>query len=286
MPAEKKTLVQKLNQIYKTVDHIEKNGWNEKQKYKFVRAADLAHAVRNAFADAGIYAEVNFGYLRGYEFTTTGGSKMQGVDVKCDIIFHDVDGDTTTYHASGIGSGSDGLDKAAFKAQTGALKYALRNAFIVPDEADPENDSADEVEEDPKPKENRLKDLSKLQSTRQSKQVLAQETEIQDTASSAPVSGKGDEIPPEDQLEAIRNRYELLGKDLTAAGLSSKGMKQASKRLAYLLKVTGADDPKKITRNQWNLFFDVVGKIKSGPGIKELVRLVEEAAETSEEETK
>lgn len=283
MPAEKKTLIQKLNQIYKTVDHIEKNGWNEKQKYKFVRATDLAHAVRKAFADAGIYAEVNFEYLRGYEFTTTGGSKMQGADVKCDIIFHDVDGDTTTYRASGIGSGSDGLDKAVFKAQTGALKYALRNAFIVPDEADPENDSIDEVSEEPEPKRETRKSAP---AARQSKQVLAQEIATQDTASSAPVSGKGDEIPPEDQLEAIRNRYELLGKDLIAAGLSSKGMKQASKRLAYLLKVTGADDPKKITRNQWNLFFDVVGKIKSGPGIKELVRLVEEAAETSEEETK
>lgn len=281
MPAEKKTLVQKLNQIYKTVNHIEKNGWNEKQKYKFVRAADLAHAVRNAFADAGIYAEVNFEHLRGYEFTTTGGSKMQGVDVKCDIIFHDVDGDTTTYRASGIGSGSDGLDKAAFKAQTGALKYALRNAFIVPDEADPENDSTDEVAEEPEPKRETRKSSP---AARQSKQAPVQEIETLDTASSTLVTGNEDEIPPEDQLEAIRNRYELLGKDLTAAGLSSKGMKQASKRLAYLLKVTGATDPKQITRNQWNLFFDVVGKIKSGPGIKELVRLVEEAAGESQEE--
>jgi hypothetical protein len=264
------TLLQKLNKIYKTVDHIEKNGWNEKQKYKFVRAADLAHAVRNAFADAGIYAEVNFEYLRGYEFTTTGGSKMQGVDVKCDIVFHDMDGDTTTYRASGIGSGSDGLDKAAFKAQTGALKYALRNAFIVPDEADPENDSEDE----PEPPR-------KTVSTARPKEISKPKTEPTVTTN-IPVAS-GNEIPPEDELEGIRNRYELLGKDLSDAGLTSKGMKQSSKRLAYLLKVTGAKDAKSITRNQWNLFFEIVGKVKSGPGIEELVRLVEESANQGEQ---
>ena len=38
--------------------------------------------------------------------------------------------------------GCDNNDKAAYKAQTGALKYALKNAFLIPDEADPEADES------------------------------------------------------------------------------------------------------------------------------------------------
>lgn len=288
MPKEatKQTLLEKLKSIYQTIDHIEKRGTNKSQHYKYVKAADLIHAVRNAFFELNIYAEVNFEPVNSFDFKTSSGTQMLGSTVRCTITFHDVDDPTATkYTASGIGTGADTTDKQAYKAQTGALKYALRNAFLVPDEADPENDGGDEVEEEPEPEPETRKPK---QTPRQPKQDTEEtraynKEELQAAAETKPVKG-GDEVPPEDEKEGLRNRYELLGKDLASAGLTSKGMKQSAKRLAYLLKVTGADDPKNITRNQWNLFFDVVSKIKSGPGIKELVRLVEEAATESQQQ--
>ena len=38
----------------------------------------------------------------------------------------------------------DSGDKAIYKAMTGALKYALRMNFLIPDELDPENDNHEE----------------------------------------------------------------------------------------------------------------------------------------------
>src|SRR5207244_7798356 len=40
------------------------------------------------------------------------------------------------------GTGTDKGEKSVFKAMTGALKYGLRNAFLIPDESDPEADSS------------------------------------------------------------------------------------------------------------------------------------------------
>lgn len=275
------TLVQKLKTIYEKIDHIEKRGKNKQQNYNYVKAADLAHAVRNAFTELGIYAEVNFSFINSFEFKTSSGTHMNGVNVQCSITFHDADDPTATkYTASGIGSGSDTTDKSAFKAQTGALKYALRNAFIVPDEADPENDSNEEAEEE-------VETVSRSEPRRERRPAPAQkpepepETEEETKPELPTASGQlaKDYIPQGEELDAIRNRYELLGKDLASAGLNSKGGTQGQKRLAYLLQVTGAPDAKQVTRNQWNTFFEVVSTVKSGPGIKELVKLVNEAAE-------
>jgi arylamine N-acetyltransferase len=46
-----------------------------------------------------------------------------------------------------IGWGSDTLDKAPFKAMTGAVKYALRMNFLIPDENDPEDTTIEQLRE-------------------------------------------------------------------------------------------------------------------------------------------
>lgn len=279
MGAAKLTLVQKLKSVYEKIDHIPKNGYNKTQKYPYVRAADLVHAVRNSLYELGIYAEVNFSWIGLSEFKTSSGTVMQACSVQCNITFHDTDDPTgTKYTCSGIGTGADTTDKQAYKAQTGALKYALRSAFLVPDEADPEQDDEEvgeqeEVEAEPE---------RPIQKT-QGKTTAG--SKPQTTEKSEPVQKKlvknGDEVPPADEMEGIRNRYSLLVGDLKKAGLNSTGKPQGKKLLAYLLQTTGATDGEKVTRNQWNTFFDVVSKIKSNGGDKELVKLVNEASEAA-----
>src|ERR1035437_300123 len=132
----KLNLRQKLIEVYKRVDHVEKAGRNEKQKYDFVRAADVLRSIRNAFADLGIYAETNYDLLGVYDIKTNSGGTMHTATVKAFIRLLDADSDETLT-ISGLGDGADSGDKGIFKAQTGATKNALRNGTLLPDVADP-----------------------------------------------------------------------------------------------------------------------------------------------------
>src|ERR1035437_4598790 len=132
----KLNLRQKLIQVYNEIDHVEKAGRNEKQKYDFVRAADVLRSIRNAFAKFGIYAETNYDLLGTYDIKTNSGGTMHTATVKASIRLLDADSDETLT-ISGLGDGADSGDKGIFKAQTGATKNALRNGTLLPDVADP-----------------------------------------------------------------------------------------------------------------------------------------------------
>jgi ERF superfamily len=138
------TLREKLNAIYDKVEFIPKKGYNKLQNYKFMRAADVTNTLRKQLVEFKVYAEVNY-TLEGAPYTIARASSpnapMSALNVRCAIVFHDLES-TETLTASGIGSGCDTSDKAAYKAMTGALKYALKNAFLVPDEEDPEADES------------------------------------------------------------------------------------------------------------------------------------------------
>ncbi len=142
-PEEKKmtdtsklNLRQKMIQIYNEIDHVGKYGKNQTQKYNFVRAADVMRPVRNAFAKFGVYAETNFELLGTYDIKTNSGGNMHTATVKATIVLHDTDS-YETLTISGLGDGADSGDKGIFKAQTGAVKNALRNGTLLPDEGDP-----------------------------------------------------------------------------------------------------------------------------------------------------
>lgn len=137
----KLNLRQKLVQIYSKLDHVEKAGFNKKQGYKFVRAADMLRAMRAAFAELGIYAETNYELLGTYDIKTNSGGTMHTATVKATIVIYDTESDETKT-ISGLGDGADSGDKGIFKAQTGATKNALRNGSLLPDEADPEADES------------------------------------------------------------------------------------------------------------------------------------------------
>ena len=67
---------------------------------------------------------------------------MYYADVAVDVTFTDAEsGESVTVQS--FGCGQDTGEKAIYKAMTGALKYALRMNFLIPDESDPENDAED-----------------------------------------------------------------------------------------------------------------------------------------------
>jgi len=145
-----KTLVQKLAEIVSVIDHVEKSGRNEFQKYNYVKAADVAWVVRKALCERNIYLVADTVFIRNYEIPAREGV-MQAVDVTMEFSFHDGDDPTAApivLHS--YGTGTDKGDKAVYKAQTGALKYGLRHAFLIPDESDPEGDTATDKATDAK----------------------------------------------------------------------------------------------------------------------------------------
>lgn len=136
-------LLQKLAAIVAEIDNVDKRGRNEFQKYAYVKATDVAWLVRKALSSRNIYLVADVvEVLRNYEIPAREGS-MQAVDVKMQFSFFDGD----DLHVAPIvlhayGTGTDKGDKAIYKAMTGALKYGLRHAFLIPDESDPEGDAS------------------------------------------------------------------------------------------------------------------------------------------------
>jgi hypothetical protein len=130
------------------IDAVTKEGRNELQKYKYVRAADVANEVRKVL----VKHKIAFTYSTGVHERwvvdridrNTGSviGQMNYSNLEVHFTFTDAEsGDSITLN--GIGCGQDTGEKAVYKAMTGALKYALRMNFIIPDESDPENEKAE-----------------------------------------------------------------------------------------------------------------------------------------------
>lgn len=290
----KLNLLQKLAQVYDKVDHIEKAGRNDRQKYDFVRAADVLRAIRKALSELGIYAQTNYELLGTYDIKTNSGGVMHTATVKVTITFYDAE-TSASLTVSGLGDGADSGDKGIYKAMTGATKNALRNAFLVPDEADPEADqSVDDavLEPDPQPELPRrarrvnqepAEDRGSRPEGGFRERTHVPAAEIPVSVSSDPTEasfvdavaiGENDsmlnlrpEIPAADgkiasdtQLAEFGKRLRALGDDLGAKGglKASRGLPVNRKVIAYLLSVTSAADATKISLNQWNTFFQFV----------------------------
>jgi hypothetical protein len=136
-----KSLVQKLAEIVDEIDNVDKRGRNDFQKYNYVKAADVAWIVRKALSVRNVYLVADVIEIRNYEIPAKEGH-MQAVDVKMEFSFHDGDSDCPPIVLHSYGTGTDKGDKAVYKAMTGALKYGLRHAFLIPDESDPEADTS------------------------------------------------------------------------------------------------------------------------------------------------
>jgi ERF superfamily len=305
MTETKLTLAQKLVKVYEEIDSVTKRGTNAAQNYKYVKAADLAHAVRNALQKLNVYAQVTFSDSRPWNFVTSSGKSQNAFDTTCTLTFIDADNpDGVRYTATGLGSGADFGDKGVFKAQTGALKYALRNAFLVPDETDPENDGGDKDENpqseqrkavEPKkaagktekasagapPEKAQIPNDLTVASSATATSALAATSTPSENASAPSTASDANEVPNEEELKPFRKQYMALVKLLSENGLTSEtGNPQKKKVLAYLLQTTGADAAENVTKGQWRTFLSVTASAAE-QNVKGLVELVESAGKSN-----
>ena len=269
------TLIKKLTQVYAKVDHVEKRGVNQKQGYKFIRSADMLHAIRNEFAALGVYAETNFELLGTYDIATNSGGKMHTATVRATIVLHDTDTDEKLT-VSGLGDGADSGDKGIYKAQTGAIKNALRNAFLVPDEEDPEADeavdTATSVVEPNKPRVGRPpKAVQNTQSVQAApKAEVKSEIKPEARNTGEPVTLKtatinAGSLPTESEFDQFVERTGVLIDRLQKAGLATKRTRSAGKRVGgYLRAITQKDDLTLITKDEWTSFFTLTDQVLAG----------------------
>jgi len=124
-------IYQKMLEIQKSLKAVPKNGFNSFHKYNYVTKADVLQAVSGPCAEQGIVH-----YVTVLDTTIDSGCAF----VKVELTLVDAEtGEKVTVVASGYSEDKKG-DKAVFKAQTGASKYAYLQAFGLATDDDPENE--------------------------------------------------------------------------------------------------------------------------------------------------
>jgi hypothetical protein len=150
VPEPHQSLISKLAEACNAVGGVEKKGRNEFQRYNYVKAADVAKAIRHELFERGIIVvidEKEWKQLR--IIRTNSGGEMPEMMLTCEVTF--MDGRETLGPYTAFSTAMDSGDKAIYKAKTGLLKYVLRGIGLIPDEKDdPEFDEGVDEETDPR----------------------------------------------------------------------------------------------------------------------------------------
>lgn len=150
MAGDKISLASKIAKVMQAVGYVEKGGTNAAQGYKFVQASAVADKVRAELVKLNISMTPSQVGIVNMGLTPSG--KQSTITLLYTWTL--TDGDTgETLNFQSVGTGADSGDKAAYKAATGALKYALLTGFLIPTGDDPEADARTDEETWEKAKE-------------------------------------------------------------------------------------------------------------------------------------
>lgn len=114
--------------------------------YSFAGEAAIIEKLHPAFCEAGLtWATTGCTLVAQENYTTKSGAGMNRVIVQATFtLTHAESGQAETIQT--LGEGSDHGDKATSKALTSALKYALRQAFLIETGDDPDHTPSDQQE--------------------------------------------------------------------------------------------------------------------------------------------
>lgn len=133
-----------LNAAYRAVGYVKKSGdaTGAEGSFKFAKEADFIAAIRPELIKHGVIFYQSACAVISHEgFDATVGAKTQRVNrVLANFTFrfqHCIGRDYIDVTALGEGTDVEG-DKAAYKAMTGALKYALRQTLLIETGDEPE----------------------------------------------------------------------------------------------------------------------------------------------------
>lgn len=136
-------LVLAMNEVMKACSFIEETGKNNHFGYSYASDFDLLTTVQPAMANNGLTLVPEDIEL--LEQRPIGDRGRELTVIKVTYRLRHVSGATALIVA--VGTGVDNEDKGAYKAQTGALKYALRQALLIPTGQDAERDVVEKKQE-------------------------------------------------------------------------------------------------------------------------------------------
>lgn len=119
------SVYQLMTLVMRDVRNVGKNGENESHGYKFRGVDDAIGALAQPLRDHGVFMTPEV-----LDFKTEVRGRQNAVLMRIAFHFYGPAGDHVT--AITLGEGSDFADKAANKAMSAALKYALIHTFMIP----------------------------------------------------------------------------------------------------------------------------------------------------------
>lgn len=133
------TLAEKMSQVAAECGFAQFDSKNDFHRYRYASAASIIRMVNKSLTARGIAVGTQSELLHFGDFEDAKGKRQQRAVVRLTLSFTDGDSVLT---CQGIGEGTDTGDKAIYKANTGAYKYALAHGLTMAWGAeDPEGDS-------------------------------------------------------------------------------------------------------------------------------------------------
>ena len=134
-------LIKAICAAMKEIGHVAPTGKNTHHGYNYLSEEDILNAVQPALYNNGLV--ISPVRVHTLEPQPSGNQIRQDILVTY-LVAHE---SGRFFFAQAPGCGTDSLDKAVYKAMTGAFKYVLRQTFSIADEI-----SADDAEDDGKKK--------------------------------------------------------------------------------------------------------------------------------------
>lgn len=156
---EYKNIHEAMHGVMQRVGYVLKGGKMNagKTQYSYAGEADLIAALRPALLECGITFAVigidNLHHQAVEKESFYDGQRSVKTEYHVTGVWHyqfTHVASATHVKAIGLGEGHDSLDKASYKAATGALKYALRQTFIIETGDDPDKVPSDPAIEEEK----------------------------------------------------------------------------------------------------------------------------------------
>ncbi len=142
-----KSIITALNEAYKECGYVQKQrtpGLN----YSYAGEAALIEAIRPVLLSHGVVVyQSGISDIKHDQYATAKGTIQNRVVATYSFTFAHISGESITVTA--MGEGVDAGDKAAYKANTGALKYAIRQTLLIETGDDPDKETPEERAPEP-----------------------------------------------------------------------------------------------------------------------------------------
>lgn len=141
MTDKPKQLAFKLCLIMKEAGTIAKKGYNDFNKYSYIKESDVAQKMQELYCKHNVFTTSSVVEIFEKEVTNSKGKTQIYTSCKIEYTFIDAENPSDTLTVYAYGSGMDTGDKALYKALTGAHKYFLIRNFNLGSDEDAEKES-------------------------------------------------------------------------------------------------------------------------------------------------